>query len=526
MLSPSTFDYVLEDDDEPTLVCEEGTVLANKYVLVRRAGFGGMSQLWVAKNKATDAEVCVKVLVRSSGAKDGDAEAVERFRREAHAAANLSHRAIVSVFDFLELDLHGETIKNGETPRAYAIIMELLSGETLGDMLAKRGKVPVEEALDLFLPVVSALAHAHRASVIHRDIKPDNIFLAKDPDGQVIPKVLDFGVSKLPFAEAITIDGVVVGTPSFMSPEQAKGARFVDARSDVFSAAILLYMMLSGANPFERDRAAESSEQPRGGAFASAVEAVLRREVPPLDGVSPAIWAVLERALKKDPNDRWNDATEMGIALRKAAGRRVTTESNPIIPLEPISQRTLAPMGASSDRASLSDAEGSSVPGAPSSKHPRRHADSNVSVPPVQSQGTDSPTGNTGAISADTEARENARRRRRNIAFGILGVSAALLVASLMVKIVGGVTPTASSTEKKPSAAAVSIPSPAITPTAPQQEPRPSDPAAAASDAPPAESASAQASAKPKSPVAPITKPKKTPTRKPGEPNIARDPGF
>ncbi len=526
MLSPATFDDVLEGDDEPTLVCEEGTVLANKYVLVRRAGFGGMSQLWVAKNKATDAEVCVKVLVRSSGAKDGDAEAVERFRREAHAAANLSHRAIVSVFDFLELDLHGETIKNGETPRAYAIIMELLSGETLGDMLAKRGKVPVEEALDLFLPVVSALAHAHRASVIHRDIKPDNIFLAKDPDGQVIPKVLDFGVSKLPFAEAITIDGVVVGTPSFMSPEQAKGARFVDARSDVFSVAILLYMMLSGANPFERGPATESSEQPRGGAFASAVEAVLRREVPPLEGVSPAIWAVLERALKKDPNERWNDATEMGIALRKAAGRRVTTESNPIIPLEPISQRTLAPMGASSpypDRASLSDAEG--APGTPSSKHPRRHADSNVSVPPVQSEGSDSPSGNTDAVSADVEARENARRRRRNIAFGIIGVSAALLVASLMVKIVGGVTPTSSSEKRPP---AVSIPSPAIAATTPQAEPRPSDPAAAsASDTPPSDSASAQApSAKPKSPAAPITKPKKTPTRKPGEPNIARDPGF
>src|SRR5262249_36325229 len=133
----------------------------------------------------------------------------------------------------------------------YAIIMELLRGETLGDMLAKRGKLPTEEALDLFLPIVSAIGHAHRASVIHRDLKPDNIFLSVEPDGHVIPKVLDFGVSKLERADALTREGVAMGTPCFMSPEQAKGAPRIDARSDVFSAGILFYMMLSGRNPFE-----------------------------------------------------------------------------------------------------------------------------------------------------------------------------------------------------------------------------------------------------------------------------------
>jgi eukaryotic-like serine/threonine-protein kinase len=299
---------------------EAGSVIAGKYLLERPAGFGGMAELWVATNQATRAEVCVKLLNPSG---EDEVEAVERFHREARAAAKLSHRAIVRVFDLLELDENGEATK--ARPRAYAIVMELLHGETLGDLLAKRGKLPVDEALDLFLPVVSALAHAHRASVIHRDIKPDNIFLARDPDDQIIPKVLDFGVSKLENAETITIDGVLLGTPSFMSPEQARGARALSARSDVFSAGILFYVMLTGKNPFDD------------GPFASVVDAVLRREVLPVEGLAPEIWAVLQQAMEKDPERRFGDATEMGIALRKAAGRRASTESSPVLPAAPLS---------------------------------------------------------------------------------------------------------------------------------------------------------------------------------------------
>ena len=151
-----------------------------------------MAQLWVATNEATGAEVCVKILVPDAS----DDESVERFRREAYAAARLSHRAIVRIFDLVELGANGETTTSGK-PAALAIVMELLHGETLGDCLMKKGKLPLDEAIDLALPFLSALAHAHRAGVVHRDLKPDNIFLATDPDGHVIPKVLDFGVSKM-----------------------------------------------------------------------------------------------------------------------------------------------------------------------------------------------------------------------------------------------------------------------------------------------------------------------------------------
>jgi serine/threonine-protein kinase len=293
------------------LVLGRGTLLAGKYRLDRPAGFGGMAQLWVATNASTAAEVCVKILVPES---DGD-EAAQRFRREAHAAAKLSHRAIVRVFDLVELDVTGEAAR-GTVPAALAIVMELLGGETLGDALMKRGKLPVEETFDIIIPVLSALGHAHRAGVVHRDIKPDNVFLAKDPDGHVTPKVLDFGISKLQGDKAqLTNDGVMLGTPSFMSPEQARGASKVDARSDVFSAAILLVMMLTGKNPFDDD------------SFHAVMSAILTREVERVPEAPDALWAVLQKALSKDPAARYADATELGIAVRRAAGRQIVTES-------------------------------------------------------------------------------------------------------------------------------------------------------------------------------------------------------
>ncbi len=485
--------HVVEGASDADELFEAGKVIARKYVLERRAGFGGMAQVWVATNQATGAEVCVKLLVARG--EDAD-EAVERFRREAHAAAKLSHRAIVTVFDLLELDAEGEVTKG--PPAAYAIVMELLHGETLGDTLAKRGKLPLEEALDIFLPVVSALGHAHRASIIHRDLKPDNIFLARDPDGHVTPKVLDFGVSKLQSAEAITVDGVIVGTPSFMSPEQARGAREIDARSDVFSAGILFYLMLTGKNPFEAHD------------FASAVDAILRKEVPPIEDVPPAIWAVIEQAIRKNPAERFADATEMGIALRKAAGRKATTESNPVLPVGPISSPSIP------DVASATYERSSAAPGT------------------VETPGT-SP----------------AARRRRLVVAAAVGISAAILVAagiSALVRPGSGASSARAAAAASAAPAEPEAPSAATTATATtattEAEPRREEgeaPSAAPpeplDETPPAETAAA---ASPKPRATPAAKGRKqpgrfaapkrgkpAPRRKPGqEPNIARDPGF
>jgi serine/threonine-protein kinase len=478
---------------EDGLVLEAGKVIGGKYVLEKPAGFGGMAEVWVATNQATDAHVCVKILVRAN-----EEESIERFRREAHAAAKLSHRAIVRVFDLLGLDVNGEVTRRGP-PHAYAIVMELLKGESLGDLLAKRGKLPLEEALDLYLPVMSALAHAHRASVIHRDLKPDNIFLAADPDGHIAPKVLDFGVSKMSNAESITNDGVVVGTPSFMSPEQAKGARHVDARSDVFSAGTLLYMMLSGSNPFEAEN------------FASVVDAVLRRQVPPIPDVPAPIWEVVERALKKDPQERFPDATEMGIALRKASGRRVTTDSQAALPAFAL---TPSPSPSSP---SLPVAISDQVSGVitPSRRAPSQRDGSLDSIPST-----------TSPDPAD-EVVELPMQSGRRLVVAAVGVAAMVLVAGVFLLSRG------STAETHPAAAPVaSAASAAPARVDPVPDPPPATELApsatsASDDAPPPAQASA-APVKPARSASPATtnRPASAPAGKRRSGGIIRDPGF
>lgn len=299
------------------MLIAEGVLLAGKYRLLRRAGFGGMAELWCATNEATSAEVCVKILMPESR----DDEAVERFRREAYAAARLRHRAIVRIFDLVELGPDFE-VTTSKQPAALGIVMELLHGETLADLLLKHGKLSLERTLDIAIPVISALAHAHKAGVIHRDLKPDNVFLVTESDGHIIPKLLDFGVSKVAAGSraSLTLDGAIVGTPSHMSPEQASGSREVGAQSDVFSVGILLYTMLAGANPFDA------------ASFDESVSAVIHRHPARLGGVSDAIWQVLERALAKSPSARYPDATELGLSLRRASGRTQLTDSG-LVPL-------------------------------------------------------------------------------------------------------------------------------------------------------------------------------------------------
>jgi serine/threonine-protein kinase len=296
-----------------------GCVVAGKYTLVRPLGVGGMGAVWAACNESTGAEVAVKMLLPRP---DDSAEIVARFRREAYATAQLSHRGIVRIYDLVEHD--GDTL---------VLVMERLRGRSLAMHLAQFAALPLEEAIGIALDVLSALAHAHGAGVVHRDLKPENIFLAVDPDGLVTPKILDFGISKLRFPEVsqITREGEMLGTPSYMSPEQVRGGE-IDARSDLFNVGILLYEMISGHNPFA------------GTGMHSIVVAVLEETPPPLPGVSPELAAVVARALSKTPADRFASAAELALALRAAmgmparptwSGLREPTESLPPPPVVP-----------------------------------------------------------------------------------------------------------------------------------------------------------------------------------------------
>ena len=216
-------------------------------------------------------------------------ERIERFNREARAAGRLSHPNIVSVFDF------------GEENGRHFIAMEYLEGQPLRDVLHVRGALPLTEAVNMACQVLDALAYAHNNHVIHRDIKPDNIQVL--PGGQI--KLTDFGIARLTEEPALTSDGQVFGTPSYMSPEQIEG-RGIDHRSDIFSLGVVLYEALAGRKPFLGD------------SVISITYAIMNAEPPPLTGVPSGIEQVIRRALSKNPLGRQVSADQMKMDLRNA----------------------------------------------------------------------------------------------------------------------------------------------------------------------------------------------------------------
>lgn len=268
------------------------TLLGGKIRLIQRIGRGGMGDVWVARNEATQAEVAVKTLQKSERTTVHD----ERFRREARLAATISHRNVVRIFDLVD-----------EQDGTLGLVMELLRGGTLEGCIRERGALSAIHAVAVAVPILSALHHVHQKGIVHRDVKPANIFFAVEPDGHVIPKILDFGIAKLPAAgSALTMDGSVLGTPHYMSPEQIRGADDMDGRSDMFSLAVVLYEMLTGVRVFQRDSAAAS------------LASVLEHEVDPDPRIEPRLWVALSRALAKRPYERYATCAEFADALRHA----------------------------------------------------------------------------------------------------------------------------------------------------------------------------------------------------------------
>ncbi|MBN9166097.1 MAG: serine/threonine protein kinase [Myxococcales bacterium] len=268
------------------------TLLGGKIRLIKRIGRGGMGDVWVARNEATQAEVAVKTLHRFERSPVHD----ERFRREARLSATISHRNVVRVFDLVD-----------EADGTLGLVMELLRGSTLEDAMRERGALSALQAVAVAVPVLSAMHHVHQKGIVHRDVKPANVFFAVEPDGHVIPKLLDFGIAKLPAAgSALTMDGSVLGTPHYMSPEQIRGQEDLDGRSDMFAFAVLLYEMLTGVRVFQRDAAAAS------------LAAVLEHEVDPDPRIEPRLWLAISRALAKRPYERFATCAELAEALRRA----------------------------------------------------------------------------------------------------------------------------------------------------------------------------------------------------------------
>ncbi|MFO0609388.1 MAG: serine/threonine-protein kinase [Polyangiales bacterium] len=287
-----------------------GTLLAGRYEVTRRLGEGGMGAVYAARHAGLDRPVAVKVLRAAFG---GDRTAVERFRKEARVLATLRHRHVVEVLDF------------GDDAGRLYLVMELLDGESLQARLDRERTLRPADALAVIDPVLGALAWAHAAGVVHRDVKPDNVFLARMPgeEGFTV-KLLDFGIAyALAGGQKLTQTGVMVGTPAYMAPEQAWGAGPVTPAADQWSAAAMLYEMLSGHLPNE------SSSLPELVARRVAQDAADLATLRP--GLPPALTAAVMRALARDPAARFASAEAFREALRASLAESPTATPTAVV---------------------------------------------------------------------------------------------------------------------------------------------------------------------------------------------------
>jgi eukaryotic-like serine/threonine-protein kinase len=295
------------------------TVLSGRYRLESKLGSGGMSTVYLALDEVLDRPVAIKLLHREISE---EADQLERFRREARAAARLSHPNLVGVIDAGEDD-----------GRPY-IVFEYVEGRTLKRRIQEEGPLPVDEAVAYAIEIGRGLTAAHARKLVHRDVKPQNVLI--DPDGRA--KVTDFGIARSLEAKGLTATGRVVGTTDYVSPEQAMGED-VDERSDVYSVGVVLYEMLTGEVPFKGETqvgvAMKHVNEPLPDVQAKRPE------------VSAAVAAVVDRATTKDPRDRYSTVAEMVRDLEQTleveAARRggTTGEATSVLDSVPKSRRRL-----------------------------------------------------------------------------------------------------------------------------------------------------------------------------------------
>ena len=286
--------------------------LLGSYRITDELSSGGMGTIYRARHELLGRDAAVKVLRAEL---TSDAELVDRFFTEARAATAIRHPSIIEVFDF------GYT----ETGEAY-LVMELLDGESLHAYLKARkpAGLPPQEAAVLARALANALVAAHGKGILHRDLKPANIFLVPDAEQPygVRVKILDFGIAKLvdptgqPLGRSHTIDGALIGTPRYMAPEQARSAKAIDHRADLYSLGCILYEMVVGEAPF-----------PKGGSGEVIAMHLFEEVRPPRErvpSISPELDQIILRLLQKDPADRFASAQEVSRALAGPAGIEIT----------------------------------------------------------------------------------------------------------------------------------------------------------------------------------------------------------
>jgi serine/threonine-protein kinase len=306
-----------------------GTVLAERYEIVRRIGEGGMGAVYEARHTVIGKRVAVKVLLEKFLEKP---DLVARLLQEARLASSIGHENIVDVTDF-------GTTTDG---RAF-VVMEFLEGESLAQLVIRDAPLPVERSLRITRQVASALGAAHAKGIVHRDVKPENVYLVRRGDADFV-KVVDFGVSKAVHAtdespewQRLTRTGMVLGTPLYMSPEQARGGEDVDSRADIWAVGVMLYECLTGEVPFRAPN------------YLGVISQVLTKEATsptglrPELGIPPAVETVVMRALEKDRDRRYQRMSDLERDLDRILGGDHDVglpAADPAVPPVPAASRT------------------------------------------------------------------------------------------------------------------------------------------------------------------------------------------
>jgi serine/threonine-protein kinase len=275
-------------------------ILEGQFQIIQKIGTGGMGSVYKATQPQMNRMVAIKILhPKLVNRRD----LTSRFRREARAMSQLTHPNTVKVFMYGELE-----------DGSLYIVMELLEGRNLNQAVRREGPIPAERAIPILIQVCAALHEAHTMGIVHRDLKPENIFLCNQGGLQDFAKVLDFGLAKVterqmrPGSLILTQEGMVFGTPEFMSPEQAQG-RELDARSDLYSLAVILYEAITGKLPFNAQTPMEYIQK-------HVLESPIPISQRSADvSVPTGLEAVIDKALAKKPEDRWQSAAEFATAL-------------------------------------------------------------------------------------------------------------------------------------------------------------------------------------------------------------------
>jgi len=299
-----------ESSDRKDRRLAPGDVLGGKYRVERLVGEGGMGQVLAATHLGLGQEVAIKIMLAE---KATEADSVERFLREARAAVMLKSSHVARVFD----------VATTETGLPY-IVMELLDGKDLVTILLESGALPYADAVDVVVQVCDAVAEAHALGIIHRDLKPENFFLSRRRDDTPHVKVLDFGISKLGAESTshkgrriVTQENTVLGSPTYMSPEQVKNSKRVDERSDIWSLGVSLYELLTAAEPFGADTIPEI--------FVNVLTVTPATPDQIVAGIPPELSAIVMRCLEKDPGARFQNVGELANALVRYGSGKVSS---------------------------------------------------------------------------------------------------------------------------------------------------------------------------------------------------------